>query len=138
MALGKLGQDVVADDGDRLAHVACGDPRDRGGDLSQRCDQLEPDRRPTDHADDDRDRKHEQEQACSDLWVHGSAGDEQDPEDAERDDGRREKGQGQAGLERQAETALVEAPIPKSAIGFGFGRWGHSRPAVSTVVATSR
>ena len=46
VALGQLGDGVVALDRDRLAHVAGRDARHRGRDLVQRRDELEADREP--------------------------------------------------------------------------------------------
>ena len=79
VALGQLGEDVGADDRDRLAHVAGRDARHRGRDLAQRPDEVEPDGGPADDPDDDRDREHEQEESRADLRFDRTADDEQRP-----------------------------------------------------------
>ncbi len=131
VALGELRQRVVADDRDRLAHVTGRHPRDRGRDLAQRGDEVEPDDGTAQDADGDDDREDEQQHACADLRIDRPGQNEEGTEDGERDERGRDQGQRQTRLEWEDRPAL----------GIGLERCGHASPvagSAGTTVATNR
>ena len=129
VALGQLGQDVRADDRDGLAHVAGGHARNRRRDLAQRPDEIEPDRHAADQADADRHREHEQEDPSADLGIDRTGRQQHQAEQAERDDRRRQQGQGQSCLEGEGQS------LPAGRFGGGRHRSGGT---TGGAVATSR
>ena len=117
VALSELGEDVTADDRDRLAHVAGRDARHGGRDLAQRSDEVQPDHRSAQDSDRDGDREHEQEQPLADLRIERADDDQQHPEDRERDDRRGQKRQVEPGLEGEGDTTSRSR----------FRGWGHAK-----------